>query len=157
MKPKNYVISGIVIVLFLFVSYAALSFFTSPLTKQVFTGEISTPRTSFTTTTTGSTEEGDVAIAVTPQSITDDSIIVLVEMNTHFVDLGQFDLAKIVVLTYDFSETKTIKPSSTFQPSGHHASGEIIFFINEKPDSFIITISDIPKIQTRTYRWEVEL
>lgn len=103
----------------------------------------------FETKTIGSLDDGDVEIALTPQ-IADKKLIVKVGMNTHSVNLGQFDLATITTLEY---EGKIIRPTDAKKPGGHHSYGKIVFDIGEERGSFTIRIAGIPRIQDRIYEW----
>ena len=61
---------------------------------------------AFPTVTTGTTETGDVAIELVPKGIQNGKLIVDLSVNTHSVDLTQFDLAAITTLTYDGKTAK---------------------------------------------------
>ncbi len=112
-----------------------------------------TGKATFSAKTTGSLEDGDVEIQLTPGLINDNRLVVKVAMNTHSVDLGAFDLVKITTLEYG---GKTINPIEAKRPSGHHSYGKIIFDIGEELSSFKINIRGIPKIQNRVYEWNTE-
>ena len=105
---------------------------------------------AFPTVTTGTTETGDVAIELVPKGIQNGKLIVDLSVNTHSVDLTQFDLAAITTLTYD---GKTAKPISAPQLTGHHTSGTMEFPMDGKPSSFTITILGMPALAERVFSW----
>lgn len=131
------------------------------LTIAGFTGFGSGPATdavaketgdaSFAAKTTGSLEDGDIEIQLTPL-IKGDRLVVQVGMNTHSVDLGQFDLKEVTVLEYN---GKVTKPVEAKEPRGHHAYGKIVFIIEEEPERFTIRIKGIPNIPERIYEWSI--
>lgn len=106
--------------------------------------------TAFGTITTGSLEDGDVEIALTPQISGNNRLTVKVGMNTHSVDLAHFDLAAITTLEF---AGKIIRPIEAKKPGGHHSYGKIVFDIGEERGSFTIRIAGIPRIQDRIYEW----
>ncbi len=107
-------------------------------------------RKEFQSVLTGSTENGDVAIELTPEGMDNGRFIVKVAANTHSVDLNQFDLKEITTLEYG---TKQVKPEDAPRLSGHHASGILTFDVNDDIDSFSIKINGIPGIEERVFEW----
>jgi hypothetical protein len=105
----------------------------------------------FSTKSTGSLEDGDVEIELTP-SIDGSRLTVKVGMDTHSVNLGDFDLAEITTLEYG---GKTIKPVKAKKPRGHHSYGNIVFDVGEELSSFKIRIKGIPRMQERVYEWDI--
>ncbi len=103
----------------------------------------------FRTISTGSTDEGDVAVDLTPVEIKDGKLRVSIAANTHSVDLTQFDLKKLAVLEYN---GKTASPSSADSLSGHHANGELVFDTGDVKE-FTIRIKGIPKTEERVFAW----
>jgi hypothetical protein len=103
------------------------------------------------TKSTGSLEDGDVEIELTP-FIEGSRLTVRIGMDTHSVNLGDFDLAEITTLEYS---GKTIKPVKAKKPRGHHSYGKIIFDVGEELSSFKIRIKGIPKKQERVYEWNI--
>jgi len=71
-------------------------------------------------------------------------------MNTHSVSLGQFDLSELTVLEY---RGNTYRPVKVKAGGGHHAYGKMIFELEEEPSDFTITISGIPMVQKREFKW----
>ena len=105
---------------------------------------------NYETIFSGDTNEGAVLVGLTPIEITENRLIVQIGVNTHSVDLSQFDLKEIVVLEYD---GKTIKPTEAPSLSGHHSSGNIVFETNKKANEFKVTILGIPNIEERVFEW----
>lgn len=105
---------------------------------------------AFRTISTGSTDQGDVQIDITPQGVDSGKLAVDIAINTHSVDTSQFDLKQITTLEF---EGKSIKPSSAPALSGHHFNGQLVFDVGKDIKSFKITISGIPKVEKRAYTW----
>lgn len=103
------------------------------------------------TITTGSTDSEDVAIELTPVKIDDKSLVLEIALNTHSVELSQFDLRQITVLEYD---GKTAYPAEAPEIEGHHSSGSIVFNADGELKDFKVTIKGIPKVEERVYKWE---
>ncbi len=102
---------------------------------------------------TGTTGPGDVAIELKPHEPTGNELAVDYSINTHSVDLSQYDLTRITTLEY---EGKTINPLPSQKLQGHHNSGTMIFPIEKNPGNFVIKISGIPKIEERIFEWRIE-
>lgn len=100
---------------------------------------------------TGSTDSGDVAIDMTPIEIDDKNLILNIALNTHSVDLSQFDLRQIATLKYN---GKIVYPAEAPEIEGHHSSGKIVFDIDGNLRDFTVTIKGIPKIEERAYEWK---
>ena len=98
----------------------------------------------------GSTDEGDVSIVLTPINVAKGIIQIEVAVNTHSVDLSQFDLKKVITLEY---QGKTFKPLSASTLSGHHSSGMITFDVGSGVDGFTIKINGIPSAKERVFEW----
>jgi hypothetical protein len=107
----------------------------------------------FETKSTGSTGMGDVLVELTSHRVTNGQLEVDIAVNTHSVNLAQFDLKEITTL--EFNE-QTQKPISAPTLAGHHASGTLIFETGEYIDSFTIKIEGIPKIEERIFAWRKE-
>ncbi len=108
------------------------------------------PAATFKTISAGSTDSGDVLVELTPKGTKSEKFEVDVSVNTHSVDLSQFNLMKITLLEY---EGKTIRPVSAPKLSGHHSSGELIFDTGKEIKSFKITIKGIPAVDERVFEW----
>jgi len=105
---------------------------------------------AYQTKLTGSLQNGDVAIELTPIGMKNGRFEVQITANTHSVDLSQFDLMEITTLAY---ENKDIKPLSSPKLNGHHSSGTMAFDIKKEISSFRIIINDIPNMEKRVFEW----
>lgn len=105
--------------------------------------------TTFETQTTGSMDSGDVEIALTP-AIEEERLVVETSLDTHTEDLGQHDLMEQTTLEVDGTVTE---PTDAPSLAGHHPSGSLVFDLDEPPESFTITITDIPDDPERVYDW----
>ena len=106
---------------------------------------------NFRSIVSGTTEQGDVAIEITPQNLDDGKASFLISVNTHSIDLSQFDLKQITFMDYDGN---SISPTEAPVLNGHHASGIIIFDTGKKINSFKIEIKGIPKTEDRVFTWD---
>lgn len=102
------------------------------------------------TQSTGTTGTGDVQIDLTPHDFNNGILEVDMAVNTHSVDLSQFDLKEITTLTIDGQE---FKPTEAPSLSGHHSGGTLVFNPQKEADSFTITITGIPQPQSRKFSW----
>ncbi len=100
---------------------------------------------------TGSTGSGDVAIDIKPKEFKDGKFILEISLNTHSVDMNNFDLTKMIILKF---EGKEFAPISVPVLGGHHNSGELVFELDNKPESFSIEIIGIPAVDKRVFSWE---
>jgi hypothetical protein len=101
------------------------------------------------TKSTGSMNSGDALVELKP-SIDKNHLIVKFRINTHSVSLNRINMKDMVTLEY---RDKVLKPVKASRVGGHHASGKIIFNIEEGIDSFTIRIRGIPKVEDRVYEW----
>ena len=101
----------------------------------------------FRSVTTGSTGMGDVSVELKPVR-TEGQLELQASINTHSVDLSQFDLTEITTLEYD---GKTAKPVSAPTMGGHHVNGKIVFDV--APEDFRVVIERIPKVDQRVFQW----
>ena len=104
----------------------------------------------FATKSSGSMNPGDVLIELTPKYIAPGKLIVKFAMNTHTVDLSQFNLKELTTLLYG---SKKVKPTEANRLRGHHSFGLIVFDLEESPEKFTITIKGIPKENKRVFVW----
>jgi len=109
------------------------------------------PIAAFKTISTGSTDNGDVLLDLTPRDMENGKFAVDISLNTHSVDLSQFDLMQITTLEYN---GKTIKPLSAPELSGHHSSGTLSFDTDTEIKNFRIIIKGIPAVEERVFEWE---
>ena len=100
----------------------------------------------------GSTDSGDVEIDLTPIKIDGKDLVFSIAINTHSVELSEFDLKKITTLKYN---GKTAYPIEAPQIEGHHASGNIVFSVDENLKYFEVVIKGISKIKERIYKWNI--
>ncbi len=113
--------------------------------------EVSSSNTpSFKSIDSGSTNNGEVSVELTPIGMKDEKLAVKISVNTHSVDLSQFDLKQLTTLRYN---EKTAKPVSAPILSGHHSDGLLAFEVDEWVTEFTIKIKDIPKIEERIFTW----
>ena len=104
----------------------------------------------YKSTVTGDTGPGGVSVELTPNAVSNGQLRVGISVNTHSVDLGQFDLKQITTLEYN---GKLIKLVSAPSLGGHHSNGELIFEVDEDVESFSIKIIGIPKVEERVFEW----
>ncbi|MBI5166617.1 MAG: hypothetical protein HY998_02585 [candidate division NC10 bacterium] len=80
-----------------------------------------------------------------------------VRMNTHTVDLDEYDLLKLAFLRND--KGKVFKPKAWESPQdgGHHRSGVLVFPKGDPGSrSLELIIMDVAGIKERAFRWEVK-
>lgn len=80
-----------------------------------------------------------------------------VRMNTHTVDLDEYDLVKLAFLRND--KGKVLKPKAWESPQGggHHRSGVLVFpKVDPGSTSLELVIRDVAGIKERAFRWEVK-
>jgi len=80
-----------------------------------------------------------------------------VRMNTHTVDLDEYDLLKLALLRND--KGKVFKPKAWESPQGggHHRSGVLVFpKLDPGSRSLELIIRDVAGIKERAFRWEVK-
>lgn len=112
--------------------------------------EVNSTDRTFGTRSSGSMNQGDVLIELTPKYIAPGKLIVKFAMNTHTVDLSQFNLKELTTLLYG---SKKVKPTEANRLRGHHSFGLIVFDLEENPEKFSISITGIPKDKERTFLW----
>ncbi len=98
----------------------------------------------------GSADSGGVVVELIPASYKNGKLTINISMNTHSVSLSEIDLAEVTVLKF---KGKTYKPVKVKAGGGHHAYGKIVFELAEEPSDFTVTISTIPMIQNRVFKW----
>jgi len=96
------------------------------------------------------TSSGQVTIDLQPHAYSNGELDFDISLNTHSVDMSQFDLTKIVELIADGS---VYYPVSAPTLAGHHNSGTLKFEIPSEPSSFKVTIKGIPDVDVRTFEW----
>ncbi len=105
---------------------------------------------AFGTVYSGSVEAGDAVVGLTPVGVAGGKLAVEVEVNTHSVNLEQFNLTNITTLEYN---GKSLRPESAPALAGHHVSGTLVFGVGEPVSSFKITIRGIPNVEKRVFEW----
>lgn len=150
---KNYTDYALYCILFLALAALVLVFVSwpnrAPAAVPASDTGLSAASNAFKAVYTGTTEQGDVEIELTP-SWANGKLEVNVAANTHSVDLSGFNLKEITALQYG---GKTLKPVSAPALSGHHASGKLVFDTEEKQDNFVIRILGIPAVDERVFEW----
>ncbi|HLD18621.1 MAG TPA: hypothetical protein VJB90_01265 [Candidatus Nanoarchaeia archaeon] len=150
-KLNRNVIVLVVAALILLAWVSAILFFTLTDKKADISNNAgSSKNEGFRSIVIGDTGQGNVEIGLQPIEVKPGMVKVKISANTHSVDLGQFDLKKIVVLKYGSKELKPVEASAL---SGHHASGFIVFQPTGELKSFTIILKGIPAIDQRKYEW----
>ena len=157
---ENYIIIGLVIIALVVLIYSVVGFIDTwviypnknPSLSSAKNSQIIGQSTSsgFKTISSGSTDPGEVSIELTPRKIKDGKLDVDIAINTHSVDLSNFDLKEITTLEYD---GKIIKPISAPTLGGHHTTSYLVFQVDNDVDSFTIKIKGIPKVEERVFEW----
>lgn len=106
--------------------------------------------TKFQTISTGAMGPGDAVLELSPEMEEDGRLIVRFAVNTHSVNLGEYDLRRITSLEY---EGKVFAPSKADSLVGHHGFGKIVFDVGKQIQSFRITIRGLPAVEERVYEW----
>lgn len=110
---------------------------------------------------TVTSNEGDVTLSVTWKGVIDDGIVFDVVMDTHTVNLDNYDLAKMAVLRG--SQGRQVIPISwAAPPGGHHRSGILIFpmkdssaqpLIEQATQRVELSISNVGGVLSRHFEW----
>ncbi|HLC60684.1 MAG TPA: hypothetical protein VJJ52_04600 [Candidatus Nanoarchaeia archaeon] len=143
---NDYIIYGILAVVF---GIAAYTIFTLTNNSEV-TAQEQNLNSGFQMITSGSTDPGSAQIDLTPKRVENWQLKVDFAINTHSVDLSQYDLAKITILEYG---GKRINPISAPELQGHHNSGTLVFNVDKTLNKFKIIIVGIPNVQERIFEW----
>lgn len=96
------------------------------------------------------TSNGIVTIDITPKEYKDNKLYMDISINTHTVDLAQYDLKKLTTLYY---LDKTIKLEQAPELKEHHSSGILIFNTEKEIKNFKVVITGIPDISERVFEW----
>ena len=102
---------------------------------------------------------GSVTIDIEWMPGKDNSLIFNVAMNTHSVNLDQYDLGKLAILR-DATDNEYQPLSWDSTPGGHHRRGILIFSLpdsisNEETEYLEMVIRDVAGINERVLRWEL--
>ena len=103
---------------------------------------------------------GGVTIDVEWKGIENDSLVLNISMNTHSVELDQYDLSKLTVLL-DSNGLEYTATSWDSAPGGHHRMGVIRFpvppSLTQKTTTYIkLVIRNIAGVDERVLRWDVK-
>jgi hypothetical protein len=99
---------------------------------------------------------GSVTIAVTWLGVKAKVLSFDIVMDTHSVDLDQYDLGKLTILTDDKGNEYSLV-SWNSQPGGHHRTGKLTFSQVDpqvKPGKLELTISNVAGVSQRTFTWD---
>ena len=126
-----------------------------------------TPATTLTSTVAASSPEAQlsdagglqVEVTLNRSASTKDSLQFDVSMNTHSVELGQFDLAKLSQVILEPGGTLT---DFTWQPngtgSGHHVQGKLVLRdargLLASAKSITLEIKGAPEPEVRRFQWK---
>ncbi len=98
---------------------------------------------SFRTFAFQSIGDGAVTISLSPRSYNNGELLVDMSVDTHSVDLSQFNIVEIVTLEYN---KNLIKPISAPNLQGHHTSGTVIFQIDISPTNYKFIIEGFTSV-----------
>jgi len=151
MNYEDYALYGIVIAVVGVLVYSLVGF-SGTGTGQSAYNQNPAPAvgSGFETVSTGSTGQDDVSVDLTPVGVVDGKLEVDMAVNTHSVDLSQFDLKKIITLEY---AGKSVSPVSVPVLAGHHNNGKLAFDVGDNIDNFVIRIRGIPNVEDRVFAW----
>lgn len=94
--------------------------------------------------------ESTVTIDLEPHQYQNGVLDIDIYLNTHSIEMSQFDLKKQVKLVMNNQEYYPVDAPSL---SGHHNSGTLRFEIPEEPSEHKIIITGIPDIEERVFEW----
>ena len=94
--------------------------------------------------------EGEVALELTPQVVADGTLRISIRATTHSGDLAELNLANAMALD---AEGKTYRPVSATSLAGHHASGSVTFALARIPDSFVVTVTGVRTRPALRFEW----
>ncbi len=97
-------------------------------------------------------DEGRVTVELTPVKFEDGKIYFEIKLNTHSVELSQFNLTELTSLEF---KGKELKPISAPGIGSHHSSGVIIFDTGSNknaPDRFTVKIRNLDSDE-RVFTW----
>lgn len=112
-----------------------------------------TEKSSFETQTS---DQGQVLIKVTPETLSEGRVKFKIIFDTHSVDLDQ-DLMQIAVLADDQGNTyKPIKWDGAV-PGGHHREGVLVFESVNRVTSYVeLNIRNIGEVPERLFKWNLK-
>lgn len=148
---NDYIIYGILAVALVILLYTVFGLLTNNAETAIPQSNKDASASNFKTISTGSTEPGSAQVDLTPQDASNGQLKVGFAINTHSVDLSQYDLEKIATLEYN---GKQISPVNAPKLEGHHNSGTLIFNVDQNLNKFKIIIVGIPNVQERVFEWK---
>lgn len=93
--------------------------------------------------------KGRVTLEVAPRW--EDSVLVVgVSANTHSVALAELKLGELVRVVIDETEIAPVRAGTL---SGHHSSADVVFRLASRPDTFSVTVRDVPDVPLRVLSW----
>jgi len=151
MKTNELIIYGVFVLVIGFAIYSTTTILTKDnITKTAGENQQGVVQgQQYKTITRGTTESGDVELALTPQW-REGKLYINLAANTHSVDLSQFNLQQQTTLSYG---NKQLKPAQAPSLSGHHSNGMLLFDMPEQQKEFTIVMSGIPAVPERVYVW----
>lgn len=132
-----------------------LLFLLTGCTQDTITGDVVTPAQQESyigvTVSSGTLEQGDVRIDITPIKKTENTLWFEVNANTHSVALHEFDLRNQLTLLINGN---TLQPASADSLGGHHAKSVVSFNLDMPVnDPFSLLLTGIPKNKERLFEW----
>jgi hypothetical protein len=105
---------------------------------------------------TRTSEQGQVTIKVTPETLSGGQGKFRIVFDTHSVDLNQ-DLVEIAVLTDGQGNTYTPTRWEGSGPGGHHREGILVFeLINSSTSYLELTIKNVGGVSERLFKWSLK-
>ncbi len=108
---------------------------------------------------------GNVTVTATWEGLSgNDELSFDIAMNTHSVNLDQYDLSKLAFLRNDNGDQITPKAWESPEGGDHHRGGKLIFslsdsagkpFLNSDSKYVELVIQDIAGVKERTFRWDL--
>ena len=159
-NKSSRVILFIITIMMATVAAGCSSRFVSPDTKSSPAGQTqATAPVSQRPTQVRSNNEGAVTIDLNWQSEKITRLEFSVTMDTHSVNLDQYDLGKLAVLR-DGAGTESLPLTWDSAAGGHHRTGTLAFPLPDsvsqsKAQYFEIVIRDVDSIKERVFKWEL--
>lgn len=104
-------------------------------------------------------EEGEVTIEVKYLGFKENSISFEIVMDTHSIDLDQYDLGKLSLLK-DNKGNEYRYVSWDSEVGGHHRSGNLTFSpvaLADKINKIELTIQNVAGIRERVFEWQIDI
>ncbi|PIN77954.1 hypothetical protein COV14_04860 [Candidatus Woesearchaeota archaeon CG10_big_fil_rev_8_21_14_0_10_33_12] len=146
MKKENIMMVIIVFVIAVAALMIAIQLFENDQNSYSSESDVQKESEAFAT----KTSNGEVTIDLTPKGVISGNAVFSIDLNTHSIDMAQYDLKEITTLIINGQE---YKPISAPALSGHHISGELVFAVDNLSESFTIIITGIPDVEEREFVW----